>query len=225
VKVMAKGKRAEVLLYDDIGGWFGVTAADFAKEIKAAGAVDEIDLRINSNGGSVFEGIAIYNFLRSHKAKVNVHVDGLAASIASVIAMAGDTVSMADNAWMMIHDPWIMTAGNASELRTIADQMDGFRDSLLDTYMTRASAKREAISEMMAGETWLNATDAKKFGLVDGVTPALQIAASVRREWFRHVPDALATVSYAKQSRDPSKHREQMARMEQHARRHLKSMV
>jgi len=223
VKVMAKGKRAEILLYEDIGGWFGISAADFAKEVKTAGAIDEIDLRINSNGGSVFEGIAIYNFLRSHKAKVNVHVDGLAASIASVIAMAGDTVSMADNAWMMIHDPWIMTAGNAAELRSVADQMDGFRDSLLDTYMNRATAKREDVSQMMAAETWLTAADAKKYGFADDVTGALKIAACARSEWFRNIPDALSTMTYPQAKREPSKHNELIARMEHRARNLKKS--
>lgn len=220
---MAKGKRAEILLYEDIGGWFGISAADFVRDVKAAGDITEIDLRLNSNGGSVFEGIAIYNYLRSHKARVNVHIDGLAASIASIIAMAGDTINMADNAWMMIHDPWIMTAGNAGELRTIADKLDGFRDSLLDTYMLRASSSRDDVSAMMADETWLNAADAKKHGLVDDITEALQVAASVRADWFRNTPKALINAASQIRQRAPSATNEKIVRMDMAARRQKKS--
>lgn len=223
MKVMAKGKRAEILLYEDIGGWFGVSAAEFVRQVKAAGDVTDIDLRLNSNGGSVFEGIAIYNYLRSHKAKVSVHIDGLAASIASVIAMAGDTVNMADNAWMMIHDPWIMTAGNAAELRTIADQLDGFRDSLLDTYMLRATSSRNDVSAMMADETWLNAVDAKKHGLIDGVTEAVQVAACVRADLFRNVPEALLAAPRQIRPRVPTMTNEKIARMDTAARMLKKS--
>ena len=201
MKIQAKGKSAEILLYEDIGGRFGITADMFIKEVKALGVVDNIDLRINSNGGNVFDGIAIYNYLQAHKATITVHVDGLAASIASIIAMAGDTISMADNGWLMIHDPWVMTTGTANDLRAAADTMDGIRGSLLDTYMKRASASREDVSAMMTAETWLNATDAKKHGLIDNVSGAMKVAASVKFDWFKNAPAPLieAREQYGKQ--------------------------
>lgn len=198
MNIQMKGKTAEVLLYEDIGGWFGITAVSFAKEIDGLKDVSEINLRINSNGGNVFDGVTIYNYLNSHPAKVIVHVDGLAASIASIIAMAGDEVRMADNAWMMIHDPWIVTGGAASDLRKTADLMDGIRESLLDTYMKRATTGRDAISDMMTEETWLNATDAMEHGLADSVTDDMQIAASVHKEWFKHPPEQIVKNSAPK---------------------------
>lgn len=210
MKIMNKGKSAEILLYEDIGGWFGISADQFVKEVKAAGDVSSIDLRINSNGGNVFDGIAIYNYLKTHKATVNVHIDGLAASIASIIAMAGDTINIADNGWMMIHDPWVMTAGTAGELRKAADTMDGVRDTLLDTYMKRAKGKRDEVAAMMASETWLNANDAKKHGFADNVTGAMKLAASARSDWFRNIPQAL---------KSPPQANETIARMEQALRR------
>ena len=212
MKIQAKGKTAEILLYEDIGGWFGITADLFAKEVKGLGDVSAITLRLNSNGGNVFDGLAIHNFLKSHKARVTVEIDGLAASIASIVAMAGDEIRMADNAWMMIHNPWIAMAGTASDLRDAADTMDGIRDSLLDTYMKRAQLKREEVSEMMDAETWLNAADAKKHGFVDSVTGAMKVAAAVRREWFCKVPEQLIAPP-------DDRWREKLARMDNYSRR------
>lgn len=191
MNIQMKGTTAEVLLYEDIGGWFGITADMFIREVKSLKDVSTINLRINSNGGNVFDGVAIYNYLKSHKARIEVDVDGIAASIASIIAMAGDEVRVADNAWMMIHDPWIVMGGTAGDLRKAADTMEGIRESLLDTYMARATADRETVSQMMADETWLNASDAVKYGLADKTTAGMKMAASVRSEWFKNPPQAL----------------------------------
>jgi len=191
MNIQMKGKTAEVLLYEDIGGYFGITADSFIREIKSLGDVSTINLRINSNGGNVFDGLAIYNYLKGHKARIEVDIDGIAASIASIIAMSGDEIRIADNAWMMIHDPWIVVGGTASELRSTADTMDGIRESLLETYMVRASADKQVLSDMMSAETWLNATDAVKFGLATSSTAGMKIAASVRKEWFKNPPQAL----------------------------------
>ena len=103
INSLSKG-RAEVLLYDEIGGW-GISARQFATDLKALGDVGQIDLRIHSPGGDVFEGMAIYNFLRNHPANVDVYIDGLAASMGSVIAMAGNTIYIPENAMMMVHKP------------------------------------------------------------------------------------------------------------------------
>lgn len=191
MKINMKNKKAEVFLYGDIGGFFGITAESFVREIKSLGELSTINLRINSDGGNVFDGVAIYNFLRSHQARVEVDIDSLAASIASIIAMAGDEIRIADNAWMMIHDPWIVTGGTSDELRKTADTMDGIRDTLLDTYMHKTKQSRDDVSEMMKNETWLNAKDAKDKGFVTHITGALDIAASIKPNAFKNTPQNL----------------------------------
>lgn len=194
-KINANGKKAEVFIYEDIGeGWFGgLSAKRFADDIKALGKVDEIKVMINSNGGSVFEGVAIYNTLVKNQARIVVEIDGIAASIASVIAMAGDEVRMAENAFMMIHDPWIVTGGTADELRDTADTMDKVRDTLLNTYMKRSSAEEQTISEMMSAETWLTATEAHDIGLVDSISERVDMAAFAIHDFstFKNAPKDL----------------------------------
>ncbi|HBB9192092.1 TPA: Clp protease ClpP, partial [Escherichia coli] len=111
---------ADIFIYEEIGG-FGVTAKQFAEDLKALGDVSHINLRIHSPGGDVFEGIAIYNLLRNHPADITVYIDGVAASMASVVAMAGDRVVMPENAMMMIHKPWGISGGNAGDMRDYAD--------------------------------------------------------------------------------------------------------
>lgn len=178
--INAKGpKKAEVLIYDDIGaGWMGgVSAKQFAEDLKALGKLDEINVKINSNGGNVFEGVAIYNTLIKNSAKVIIDVDGIAASIASIVAMAGDEIRMAENAFLMIHEPWIVTAGSADELRDTAETMDKVRDTLLDTYAKRATASKEDISAWMKDETWFTAAEALEAGFVDSVENELKVAA------------------------------------------------
>src|SRR5690606_37417366 len=106
IKALSKGQ-AEILLYDELGMW-GITAQQFARDLKALGDLTLISLRIHSPGGDVFEGTAIYNLLQNHPAKVEAHIDGLAASMASVIAMAADTIYMHDNDMMIVHKPWVI---------------------------------------------------------------------------------------------------------------------
>ena len=125
----------EIYVYDEIGFW-GITAKDFARDLKELDPKGEINLRINSPGGSVTDGIAIYNLLKNHKAKVNTFVDGLAASMASVIAMAGDTITMPENALMMIHNPWGGAMGDADELRKTADVLDKMKTALVNVKQT-----------------------------------------------------------------------------------------
>ena len=108
--------------------------------------------------------------------------------------MSYHEIRMADNAWMMIHDPWIVTGGTADELRQTADTMDGVRQTLLDTYVSRSGADSESISNMMKAETWLNASEASELGLADNVGEALAIAAHVHKGWFKHIPDQLQDV-------------------------------
>ncbi len=192
IKVKAN-KSAEIYIYEDIGdGWMGgLSAKRFADEVKSLGKMSTLNVRINSAGGSVFDGIAIYNTLRKHSARVIVDIDALAASIASIIAMAGDEIRMSANSFMMVHDPWIVTGGNAAELREQADLLDKVRTQLVDTYVNRSSIDEDAISAMMAEETWLTADEALEAGLVDTVTEEFKMAARVHPDQFKHVPQAL----------------------------------
>jgi len=186
-------KAAEILIYEDIGaGWFseGITAKSFLTELRALGKLERIDVRINSAGGSVFDGLAIYNALRQHPAKVTVHVDGIAASIASVIAMAGQEIRMGEGAFVMIHDPFTMAAGNADSLREVADRLDAVKDELLDIYAARTGREHDEIAAWMKAETWFDAKDAMEFGFAD-VRSDAAIAAHADVSRFTHLPPAL----------------------------------
>ena len=192
-QINAANEKAEILIYDDIGDYYldGLSAKAFINDLKAMPKAKEINVRINSEGGSVFDGITIHNALKNYKANVNVMIDGLAASIASVIAMAGDTIEMAENAFMMIHDPWLVTAGSADDLRKVAEEMDMIRESLLDTYVRRTGGDKKKISDMMHDETWMNAEMAAELGFADTITEERQMAAKIDAKRFRHVPEAL----------------------------------
>lgn len=195
-EVRAGENSGEVYIYDDIGESFfgGVSAKQIMDDLRALRSMVRIDVHLNSVGGNVFEGLAIHNALKNHRAKITVHVDGIAASIASVIAMAGDVITMPANAWMMIHDPWIMTGGTSADLRKVADDMDKVKDSLADTYHRRTGLDRLRVVDMMATETWMNGTEARDLGFADEVTETVAMAASanVNRYRFRHLPDAVA---------------------------------
>lgn len=179
MEIKCKADSAEIIIYEDIGeGWLGgLSAKRFADEVKKIGNVKDIAVRINSYGGSVFDGLAMYNTLRNHGARITVQIDGIAASIASIIAMAGDEITIAENGFMMIHDPWVVAAGNAADLREQADLLDKVRGNLLDTYMKKATVPADQISQMMADETWLTADEAVAAGLVDSITEEVKLAA------------------------------------------------
>lgn len=169
IKVLAKAKRkAEVLVYEQIGeDWYGngVTAKKFREELQALGDLDEITIRVNSPGGEVFDGFAIYNELRANKARKVVHIDGLAASIASVIAMAGDEIVMGLGAMMMIHDPWTYAWGNSTQMREQADVLDKVKVGLVDAYAGFNGVKdRTEIESLMTAETWFTASEAVEAG-------------------------------------------------------------
>lgn len=191
-EVKNKGNKAEIWLYSEIGdGYYGgVSAQQFQADLKAAGAVDEIVMYINSPGGDVFQGLAIYNQLARHQARKMVKVDGLAASIASIIAMSGDEIEMAANSMMMIHDPWAMTAGSAADLRKTADSLDKVRDSLLDTYVKRTDIDSDKVAAMMAEETWMNAAEAVELGFADRTGDDIKLAAAwdMAKFGFRNAP-------------------------------------
>ena len=181
----------EVLIYDFIGDWidgmfgFGVTANSFIKEIAAMPeSVKTIRVRVNSPGGDVFSAIAIANVLRDQRVtkgrKVEMFVDGLAASAASLVIMAGDTIQMADNGLVMVHDAWTVKQGNARDLREEAARLDKLRDSaIVPTYQWHVQLSASAILDLMAKETWMNADEAVALGFATEKVTGLRAAASL----------------------------------------------
>lgn len=184
---------AEILIYDEIGeSWFGgVSAKQFVEDVNKVTA-PRMNVRINSIGGSVFEGLAIYNALARHPARVVVHVDGIAASIASIIALAGDEVHMAENAFLMIHNPHAVAWGNAKAMREMADMLDKVGSSLVDTYVKRTNNDAETVQAWMDEEKWFSAEEAIEAGFATAVTEASNTRAVMDLSRFRNAPATLA---------------------------------
>lgn len=189
MRAMARGS-IEILLYDEIGGW-GITAKQFAQDLAACGDVSQINLRIHSPGGDVFAGMAIYNTLKAHPARVDVYIDGLAASMASVIAMAGDKVYMPTNAMMMIHKPWGAQGGDADDMRRYADLLDKVEGTLVQAYVSKTGKSAEEIHALLKDETWMDGSEAVAAGFADQLIDPLVAAAqlkSKRMQEFEHMP-------------------------------------
>ncbi|EGP5078372.1 Clp protease ClpP [Enterococcus faecium] len=212
-KQSANQNEADVFIFGEIVSFkwedTDTTAASFQKDLKELGEVSQINLHINSPGGSVFEGIAIGNMLRQHKARVVAHVDALAASIASVIVASCDEVIMPENSMLMIHNPWTISMGNAKELRKQADDLDKIAESSVVTYLAKAGEKltEEKIKQIMDEETWMSAQEAYNYGLCDVVESANQVAASISQklfETYQKVPEKLLD-SRQEDSRDQEK--------------------
>lgn len=172
----AEKDRGEILLYSDIGpsDWGMVDAQAFGKVLKSLGDVSVIDLRINSYGGFVDEGIAIYNQLARHPARVEVTVDGIAASIASVIAMAGETIAMNRGTRMMVHEASSLAWGNKRSMRKEADVLEAYDDSIVDIYAHRTGLARDELIGLMEAETWMSASKAVERGFADSVDEAAE---------------------------------------------------
>ena len=178
----------ELTIYGEIAdsqSWWGdggeVTPKGFKEELDALGDITTLNVYMNSGGGDVFAGQAIYSQLKRHKATVNMHIDGLAASIASVIAMAGDTIHMPANAMMMIHHPMSGVWGNANEMRTMADTLDKVCESIQETYLAKATdLEKDKLVELLDAETWLTAQECLDLGLCDVMDEEMAIAASIR---------------------------------------------
>ena len=149
----------------------------------------EITVRINSPGGDVFDGFAIYNLLAQHPAKINVKVDGWAASAASVIAMAGDTIEMAANALMMIHNPWTMAIGDSVSMRKSADLLDQIKGSILTTYQAKTSMDEADIAALMDAETWFDAKGAVEAGLATAIVGKAKEVKNTAKAWIRNAPE------------------------------------
>jgi ATP-dependent Clp endopeptidase proteolytic subunit ClpP len=186
------GSTAEVWIYEQIGADFwgeGLTAKQFVEDIGALD-VDHIALHINSPGGSVFDGQAIFNAIERHPASVTSYVDGLAASIASVVALAGDTVEMATNALFMVHDPYGVAMGTSSDMVQMAGVLDKVAATIVGIYAAKTGADPEQIAADMAAETWYTAAEALAAGYADRVGKPVKAAAMTHFDLsaFRHPP-------------------------------------
>jgi len=176
-------------IFDDIGA-FGVTATQFIQDLANLGDIKNLTIQINSQGGSVQDGVAIFNAIKQHPAHVTMEVNGWALSIASFIAMAGDTVRMASNSLLMLHNPWISTAGDAAELRKTADVLDKTKETLISAY-ARSGKSRAEIIALLDAETWFTADEALAAGFADEVQSSGQPAASFNSNRFTIPPRLL----------------------------------
>lgn len=188
-RMEAKNDVADVFIYDEIG-WFGVSAQEFVKDLNALN-VKTVRLHLNTPGGSVFDGVAIYNALKQHAAKVETYIEGLAASSGSIVALAGDTVYMAENAFYMIHEPYVLAIGDSNELRKTADVLDKIRDTMVTTYIKASGSDEEQIKQWIADETWFTAEEAKAAGFVDEITEEVEAAAGYDLSVYGNVPENL----------------------------------
>jgi ATP-dependent protease ClpP protease subunit len=183
------GDAAVIRIFGDVGDSFwgdSVSAQAFAQELDDLGDVKALEVRLNSPGGDMFDGVAIYNTLRNHPARVTAYVDGLAASAASVIAMGADEVVMGTGSQLMIHDAWVISAGNADEMRSQAAVMDQLSDSMADIYAERAGGTAAEWRDAMRAESWYGADEAVDAGLADRIakrekaTDDVEVAAALR---------------------------------------------
>ena len=167
-----------ISVYDVIGYDYwtgdGVTAKRIAAALRNMGA-GPVTVNINSPGGDMFEGLAIYNLLREHKGEVTVKVLGLAASAASVIAMAGDTVQIARAGFLMIHNAWVVSMGNRNDLREVADWLEPFDAAMADIYAARTGADVNGMAKLMDAEAWVGGTRAVEDGFADELLPSDQV--------------------------------------------------
>lgn len=165
---------ATINIYGDITSWAWeelgeVSAVNLSKQLEALGDVDQIDVYINSYGGEVAEGLAIYNALKRHKAKVTTYCDGFACSIASVIFMAGDERVMNESSLLMIHNAWTYAMGNSEELRKQADDLEKITQASVEAYKSHSSLSEKQIKKLMDDETWILPTEALEYGFATSI--------------------------------------------------------
>ncbi|OAT73772.1 hypothetical protein A7K69_18040 [Parageobacillus thermoglucosidasius] len=172
----AESNEADMYLYGSIGsGWFADISSKDVKAKLDSITAKIINIHINSPGGDVFESIAIHNLLKNHKATINIHIDGYAASGASVIAMAGDKIIMPKNTMMMIHKAWTIAAGNAKELRKVADDLEKIDTAVIESYTSRFVGERRELEKLLDEETWLTAAECKVLGFCDEIVDEIEI--------------------------------------------------
>jgi ATP-dependent Clp protease, protease subunit len=167
-------KKGKIEVYGAIGGGFwsdGITAKDFKKQLKDLGAVDEIDLHINSEGGMVTEARDMYHALQDHPATVNVTIGGLAASAATFLAMAGDSIAISEGALFMIHNASLVTFGGIPEHEGSIRLLKSVNETIIDTYVARTKINRKKVTDWMDAETWFTGKEAVDHGFADTMIP------------------------------------------------------
>jgi ATP-dependent Clp protease, protease subunit len=201
IRAAVKDSELTIEVYGVIGMSFwedGITASQVSEQLSAAaGKASSVKVRINSPGGSCFEGVTIYNLLRSCGLPVTTVVDGLAASAASIIAMAGDKIQMGQGTMLMIHPAWMMAAGSADDLRKEADILDKITGQMVGIYAKRSGQKADAIAALVALETWMTPDEALEIGFADEMTDeqgdTASVAAAFDLSIFAHTPESLIT--------------------------------
>lgn len=200
-EIKAKAKdEAEIWIYDDIGDFMnlglGLSAKQFVEDLKGLGKLNRLTIHLNSPGGSVYDGLAIYNTLRANQARKTVLIEGMAASIASVIAMAGDEIQMAESSLMMIHQAWGVALGNAGDFEAAAEELRKMDTTIRKAYL-RTEKSEDEIQALMEAETWMTSDEAVKYGFADKITEELKAAAMVfdlSKFKYRKNPAAKTTV-------------------------------
>ncbi len=199
----ATAETVEIDLYGliddfDFGDGNGMTAKNLADELKKYPNAKNIIVNINSPGGSVFAAAAMTNILTRHQARKIVNIDGMAASAASVVAMAGDDIRMAENSLMMIHNPWVMAVGDEADLKKASEALAKIKGTIVATYAARTGQKAENIAVWMNEETWFTAAEAKENGFATEIMPAKKAAAlagnmaALKAMNYRHIPDSIS---------------------------------
>lgn len=195
-----KNEVAELSIFDEIGGW-GVSSAQFKQDFDEVKSAPQIRLLLNSPGGNVFDGMALYNLLSGVRGKLTVEVLGVAASIASVVALAGRELTMGEGSYLMIHNPWALVVGDATEMRKTADVLERMRGELASIYEAHSELSRAELLERMQEETWYTAEEAVEAGFANTVIDHGQIAAlafDLGRYGYHRTPESIrATVEPA----------------------------
>lgn len=195
LRIEAKeNNKAEIVIYAPIGASFweeSITAKQFSDELKKLpDNAKEITVRINSPGGDVFDGITIYNLLKQRKGRKVCIIDGIAASIASVIAMAADEVIMGEGTQFMVHKPWTGTMGNADDFEKTIQRLDDVEEQMISIYRNKTKMDRAEIRDLLRGETWMDADMAIEKGFANSkIEDGIKIAASMDKAvWIKHKP-------------------------------------
>ena len=182
---MASTSIVDVYIFDEIGS-YGVNAQSFIEEIKAY-RKKPMNLHINCVGGDVFDGMAIYNVIKKRTAETTVYIEGIAASMGSVIALAADNVVIAENSLFMIHNAWGGAMGEASEMRKTANLLEKISNEIADIYVKKTKLPYDKVKDMMDEETWLNADEALELGFVDSISDAIKVAAKYDVSKFKNI--------------------------------------
>ena len=184
------GEEAEIVIYDVIGYPF-ISADDFVRALAGVTA-KTVTVRINSPGGDVFDGMAIFNALKNYNGKVVTRIEGIAASMASVIALAGKEVQAYANTMYMIHEPYAFTAGNQYSLRELADILEKMSGQMIDIYSSNSAPGKREIAQMMKDEAWLTAKEAKEKGFIDTIIDGKGAKAQFDLSMFANAPEGYA---------------------------------